>query len=377
VTERERSKTTEGRPLPVFRLPLFVAILLSAGIASATEMPWRDEPFSWGVRAGAQAVAHANLSDEDGKEPLAFAIRRVSVWLQGTVFSFARVNIQLGATPSSGQWAPNVLDADLTFLFLPELRLSVGRFKKEFTRVYVPSWRTYEFFALPDVYPFITSDLGLGGRGEGVELSGELFEGRLHYVAAVLNGLEEDRTQTRGDRSWRRSDDGLEIIGRLSGQPHPLVALRAGVAYHDDTVLHMTVAPTDAAASPLTTETPMDLLAYAADATFDWQGLHVGAEFIGHAMIEDGAVVAHGGGFYADLLWRFALPLGDLQPGVRYARHYEDFDNPDAYAEALTGVVNWWVSGDRLRVGLEVTYHNRTLAGADSVTGLVQVALVR
>ncbi len=350
-----------------------VLVLLTSAAAQAEE---GKKPFQYDLVFGAQAWMKADLAGDaiSGEDDFRLGLERVSLWATGAVYEFAELKIHLLSRPSA-DLALKVADAHLTFKVHPLFNLKVGRFKKPLTSVYTPQWFEWRFFDAPGAFSYLMRDLGLAGRGEGVVAFGGYGGRLLRYSLSVFNGLEEYKARS----DFTRSDEGVEVIGRLDWQPLPLFKAGLGFAYlNDTTASRLTAAATDTA--PATwSDTKMDLLAYAADVGLFWKGLTVALEYMGHASLPDSGDAVLGGGFYAEALYAIPLPLGELEPGLRFARHYKDFDLTDTYGDAVTGALQWYVDRPHLRVGLEVSWVNTVAAGkaTDSVLGLLQVQFVR
>jgi hypothetical protein len=70
---------------------------------------------------------------------------------------------------------------------------------------------------------------------------------------------------------------------------------------------------------------------------------------------------------------------GILQPGIRYAQHWIDFDQADVYTQEITAIIGWKYTNNSsfIRLGLDVSYQDIQPAGDTAIQGLLQLTLVR
>ena len=348
-----------------------LGLFLAAVALPTTARAGTDDPFSFKFRIGAQAFVKAELDGEPiaGEDDIHFGVQRGSVFATGSIYDFAELKVHLLAKIDKSL-AANFVDAHLKFKIHPLFNVKIGRFKKPLTRVYTPTWSLWRFFDVPTAFSYIQKGMGLGGRGEGMVLYGAWQKRILKYSVGVFNGLEE----VSSSDTFMRTDEGLELMARIDWQPLEMFQMGIGVAYAYDTIQNTRALATD----PWTAQ-KMALLAFNADVNVYWRGLTVSAEYIGHSTLPDQGDGVMGGGFYADVLYGIPIPIGEIEPGLRYGRHYNDFDDTDTYTEHITGALQWHVLRPGLRVGLEVTWMNSATAAADtdSLLGLVQVQFIR
>ena len=348
---------------------LFGVLLFGfVSLAAPAQADEAKKPFSYKFKIGAQTFLKADLEGDalDGDDDAQFGVQRVSLYAMGSVYDFAHLKVHLLSMPATGNLAPALADVHMTFTIHELFNVKLGRFKKHVTRVYTPFWGTWRFFDVPKAFQYLKGNLGLGGRGEGAIVFGGVGKRLLKYSLGIFNGLEEQKATA----TMSRTDEGLQLVARVDWQPVEMFKMGLGATYLYDTFFNNLTAGTSQ---------KMDLLSYAADVNFFWKGLTVAGEFIGHATMPDAGDTVLGGGLYADVLYAIPLPLGEIEPGLRYARHYADFDDTDTYSEAITGALQWHLGRPGLRVGLEVSWMNNATSAADSdsILGLVQVQLVR
>jgi hypothetical protein len=354
-----------------YRKELAAALLFTfiVGFTGVARAEGDKKPFSYKFKFGAQSYMQADFKGDAlaGDDDVRFGIQRLSLFAMGKIYDFAALKVHLLSMPSNDM-ALALADVHMKFNIHPLFNVKLGRFKKPLTRIYTPFWATWRFFDLPYAFKYVKGNLGLGGRGEGAMIFGGVGKGKFKYSLSVFNGLEEHKAKPG---KFERSDESVEVIARLDWQPVEMFKIGGGAAYMGNTIR------TDLSVDPNTTS-KMDFLAYATDLGFFWKGLTVATEFIGHVTMPEAGDSVLGGGLYADALYRTPLSLGAIEPGFRYTRHFADFDATDAYNEAITGAVQWYIGKPNIRVGLEVSWMNAVTAAAstDSILGLVQVQFV-
>ena len=132
-----------------------------------------------------------------------FTIRRARLDLRGTL-----------ATRFGFRLMPDFSDSDLTLQdayveadFAPWLELRAGKFKTPFGLE-----RLQGSTDLPFVERGLTSNLA-PGRDVGVRLGGDVWDGRLDYKLAVLNGVPD------GDDGDTDVNDAVDVVARLFATP--------------------------------------------------------------------------------------------------------------------------------------------------------------
>lgn len=344
---------------------LAAGLVLGAPRAAAGD---GDASPRFDAKLALEATLTTDLDAPDGTDPVVFALPRADVWLGARLFPWAAVKFHARSAAVDGRLEFTFLDGELVLRFHPAVEAVVGRMKKRYTRVFAPSWTTWNFFDLPESFQFARKDLGLAGRDLGAVLQGAFADGLFGWRLGVFNGLDEARAKADGTH---RTDEAVEVIARLEVNPLAGLSVGAGAAWLPQT---KRLVPDPADATQLVA-TDLDLVSWAADVAVDVAGLEVDAEFIGHAQAPDTGATVLGGGFHVDVLYRIALPLGELQPGVRFARHWPDFDRTERHDQRVTGVLNWWV-GWQVHAGLEYTWLRSAPAETDTHTLLVLLSFL-
>jgi len=169
-----------------------------------------DTNFVLRVRGLIQADSRTFFDDntlEDGNS--GFLLRRARVGLDGTVFRDFdfQFNAELG-DGGLGTSTLQVLDANVSYRFQPDLRLRVGKFKGPVG---------YEQYLPVSALLFnersLATDLA-PVRDSGVQLEGEAFQGVLGYMAGIYNTVGDRRNPSPSTIS-----DDPQFGGRLQLQP--------------------------------------------------------------------------------------------------------------------------------------------------------------
>ncbi len=134
-----------------------------------------------------------------------FLLRRARPMLEGTVF---RDFDFLFVPDFGGTGSPTVFDAYLNYRYQPELQLRLGKFKTPIGLEQLVADRDLLFNERS-----LVTDL-VPNRDLGVQLWGELGEGRASYALALLNGVGDARNSTGAD-----FEDHKAFAGRLFFEP--------------------------------------------------------------------------------------------------------------------------------------------------------------
>jgi len=169
-----------------------------------------DGNFALKLRGVLQADSRTFFADHGIAANDGFLLRRLRPIIEGTVFrdfDFLFMT-DFGGGTAAGASAPVVQDAYLNYRHQPELQLRVGKFKTPFGLELLQSNRDTWFNerALPTTL--------VPNRDLGVQLHGEVFDGRLNYQAGLFNGVGDNRNSLNAD-----TDDSKEFVGRVILQP--------------------------------------------------------------------------------------------------------------------------------------------------------------
>jgi phosphate-selective porin OprO/OprP len=171
-----------------------------------------DTNFVMKIRGYIQADARFYANDANATAPNdTFLLRRVRPIIEGTVwdkFDY-RLMLDFGSnlSLSSGN-DPFVQDAYVNARFLPELQLQVGKFKEPVSLERLQSGSNLLF-----VERAYTSQLA-PNRDMGIQLQGELFDGRLNYAVGAFNGVADG-----GSGDFENADDEKDLAARVFANP--------------------------------------------------------------------------------------------------------------------------------------------------------------
>jgi phosphate-selective porin OprO/OprP len=133
-----------------------------------------------------------------------FILRRVHPIITGTVFH----DFDYQFMAEFGGAAPSIFDAYLNYHPMPELQLEAGRFKMPVGLEWLQSASNLSFnerSLANDLVPL---------RDLGVELHGDLFDGRANYAAGIFNSDVDGANAANADL-----DNNMEFAGRVFLQP--------------------------------------------------------------------------------------------------------------------------------------------------------------
>jgi len=141
-----------------------------------------------------------------------FFLRRARPIIEGTVFR----DFDFQFVPDFGGTTVQIFDANLNYRYRPELQLKAGKFKGPVGFENLQSDSTLPFNERSLVSNFSPS------RNLGVQLWGDVLDGRLGYALGVFNGSGDGRVANNNDFS-----DDKEFAGRISLQPFKNSGLKA------------------------------------------------------------------------------------------------------------------------------------------------------
>ena len=193
------------------------AASLSAG-PSGFSLTSVDKAFQLRLRALVQGDARFYLNDVVPNNDT-FLFRRVRPTVEGTVFG----KFGFRVTPEFAGSSSSLIDAYATYQHSPAFNVLVGKSKTPFDLERLVSGGSLLF--LERTYPTSLA----GNRDIGVQLYGDLLDGRLSYQLGWLNGVPD------GGSSTSDSEDDKDLVARLFAYPFkgsdgPLSGLGFGIA---------------------------------------------------------------------------------------------------------------------------------------------------
>lgn len=150
----------------------------------------------------AAGVSGTGLDDE-------YLLRRVRPTFEGTLFG----KYDFRFTPDFAPEAANVQDAYINARFKPWFKVQAGKFKVPVGLERLQSGGDLRFVERS----YVTNSL-LPNRDIGVQLHGDLFEGRLSYAAGVFDGVSDGGSNATNRDNGNASKD-KEYAARLFTEP--------------------------------------------------------------------------------------------------------------------------------------------------------------
>lgn len=147
-------------------------------------------------------VSGTSLDDE-------FLLRRVRPTFEGTVFG----KYDFRFTPDFAPEAVNVQDAYINARFAPWFKVQAGKFKVPFSLERLQSGADLRF-----VERSYVANALLPNRDVGVQLHGEVFDGKLNYAAGVFDGVADGGSNAANRDNGAASKD-KEYIVRVFAEP--------------------------------------------------------------------------------------------------------------------------------------------------------------
>jgi phosphate-selective porin OprO and OprP len=138
-----------------------------------------------------------------------FFLNRVRPILTGTVGKYYDFNI----TPDFGQGKVVLQDAFFNIAYFKEAQLLAGKYKAPLDLERLQVDRDLEFSERSEIQNLVPN------RDTGVELHGDLFDKRLTYQAALMNGVPNN---TAVDTTDLDINDGKDFVGRIFTTPFKL-----------------------------------------------------------------------------------------------------------------------------------------------------------
>lgn len=187
---------------------------ISAG-ASGFSLRSADTNFVLRVRGYAQVDGRFYTGEHTpGTSSDTFLIRRVRPTIEGTVYEKYdfRMMFDFGSgTTSSASNNGFLQDAYVAARFLPEFQVQVGKFKEPvgLERIQSAQYLTFVERGYPTQL--------VPNRDVGVQVLGDIGEGRLNYSVGVFNGVADG-----GSGDFENTEDEKDIAARVFFQPFKL-----------------------------------------------------------------------------------------------------------------------------------------------------------
>ena len=131
-----------------------------------------------------------------------FFLNRVRPILTGSLGKYYNFNI----TPDFGQGKVTLQDAYINMTYWDYASLRAGKFKAPFDLERLQSDRDLEFSERSEIQNIVPN------RDTGASLHGRLWEGRVYYDAALMNGVPDN---TAADTTDLDTNDGKDFVGRI------------------------------------------------------------------------------------------------------------------------------------------------------------------
>jgi phosphate-selective porin OprO and OprP len=146
-------------------------------------------------------------SGDDKNGGSTFFLNRVRPILTGAVAKYYNFNI----TPDFGQGRVVLQDAYLNFTYFDFANLRTGKYKAPLDLERLQNDRDLEFSERSEIQNLVPN------RDYGADLHGRLFEGRVFYDAALMNGVPNNTAAVDRD-----INDGKDFVGRIFATPFEL-----------------------------------------------------------------------------------------------------------------------------------------------------------
>ena len=209
-----------------------------AAAAAAPTLPKitiNDKGFTLASADGANSIKLRGLvqfdsrifTGDNGLVNNSFLLRRARLITEGTFaknFSFQLVP-EFGGGSATAATAVSILDANVGVTVDKALQFKFGKFKYPVGLELLQS-DSWTFF---DDRSLVTNLVP--NRDIGAQVSGDLFDGTLNYIAGVFNGVADGASSTNAD-----FDNEKDVVGRLFATPFknvagsPLQGLSFGIA---------------------------------------------------------------------------------------------------------------------------------------------------
>src|SRR5215469_847967 len=156
-----------------------------------------------------QADGRFFTSGDDKNSGSTFFLNRVRPIITGSVAKYYNFNI----TPDFGQGRVTLQDAYINNTYFDFASLRAGKFKAPLDLERLQSDRDLAFSERSEIQNLVPN------RDTGFDLHGRLFNGRMYYDAALMNGVPNN---TAADTTDLDNNDGKDFIGRIFATPFEL-----------------------------------------------------------------------------------------------------------------------------------------------------------
>ena len=197
--ERQRATSRETASTPTAPASKVAVNDRSVALSSA------DEAHAFRLKALVQADSRWFFNDGGIPNNDAFILRRARMIFEGTFHRW----LQFQIVPEFGGGSTTLLDANVTLALRPELQVKVGKFKSPvgLEQLQSDSWAYF-------IERSMVSGL-VPNRDIGVQVGGDVLEGKLNYSLAVLNGVADGSSSSNN----ADFDDDKDFVVRLFAQP--------------------------------------------------------------------------------------------------------------------------------------------------------------
>ena len=163
-----------------------------------------DTNFVLKIKGLAQLDSRWYFNDGGVNNNDSFILRRARLIAEGTFYR----DFEYQFVPEFGGSSPSILDANVSYKYDSWLQVKAGKFKSPVGLEQLQS--DAQMLFIERAFPSQLTP----NRDLGVQLSGDLLEGRLSYAAGVFNGAGDGRNGGNAD-----VEDEKEFAGRLFAQP--------------------------------------------------------------------------------------------------------------------------------------------------------------
>lgn len=198
ILERQRQLDQEASAVAAKKAPQISPGSGGFNLASA------DTNFSIGLHGYVQLDSRTFFASGYSPGSDGFVLRRVRPIISGTVYH----DFDFLFMPEFGGSSPSIYDAHVNYHPWPELQLQAGRFKPPVGLERLQSAKYLSFNERS-----LATDL-VPNRDLGVELHGNLFDGRVSYAAGIFNGVADLANTGNSD-----FDNDKEFVGRVFLEP--------------------------------------------------------------------------------------------------------------------------------------------------------------
>lgn len=163
-----------------------------------------DTNFVLKIKGLAQLDSHWYFNDGGVNNNDSFVLRRARLIAEGTFFK----DFEYQFVPEFGGSSVSILDANVGYKYSPWLQVKAGKFKSPVGLEQLQSDANMLF--IERAFPSQLTP----NRDLGVQIYGDVLDGRLSYAAGVFNGAGDGRNGGNSDL-----DDEKEFAGRLFTHP--------------------------------------------------------------------------------------------------------------------------------------------------------------